>query len=62
MIIGFSPLLIILGLDEFGVIEAGNALGPGLLAFMSFWPSVILIITGSILTYIKKEKLKYHSN
>ena len=55
-IAGISPLLIIIGLDKLEFIEAGNALGPGLLAFISFWPSVLLITIGSILTLIKRRK------
>ena len=56
--LGLSPLLIIIGLDALGVVDAGNALGPGLLAFISFWPSIILIIIGSILTFLKSRKAK----
>ncbi len=56
--LGLSPLLIIIGLDALGVVEAGNALGPGLLVFITFWPSIILIIIGSILTLLKKRKVK----
>lgn len=31
LIVGISPLLIVLGLNELGVIDAGNAVGPGIL-------------------------------
>jgi hypothetical protein len=53
--LGSSPLLAVIGFDALGLIEAGNPIGPGILAFLTFWPSIILIIIGSILTY-KKNK------
>jgi hypothetical protein len=57
-ILGTGPLLILLGLDALGIIDAGNAAGPGILAVLSFYPSIILIIIGSILTYRKRKKAK----
>jgi hypothetical protein len=57
-VLGAGPLLILLGLDALGLIDAGNAVGPGILAAFSFYPSVILIIIGSILTYRKRNKAK----
>lgn len=57
-VIGTGPLLILLGLDALGVIDAGNAVGPGILAMLSFYPSIILIVIGSILTYRKRNKAK----
>jgi hypothetical protein len=57
-VLGAGPLLILLGLDALGLIDAGNAVGPGILAAFSFYPSVILIIIGSILTYRKINKAK----
>ncbi len=56
LIVGISPLLIVLGLNELGVIDAGNALGPGILAMLTFYPSIILIIIGSVLTYLHRRK------
>ncbi|WP_339755581.1 hypothetical protein [Algoriphagus aquimarinus] len=56
LIIGISPLLILLGLNELGVIDAGNAIGPGILAMLTFYPSIILIIIGSVLTYRNRRK------
>ncbi|WNH09913.1 hypothetical protein [Thalassobellus suaedae] len=57
-ILGTGPLLILLGLDALGLIDAGNAVGLGILAVLSFYPSIILIIIGSILTYRKIKKAK----
>jgi hypothetical protein len=55
--LGSSPLLAVIGFDALGLIEAGNPIGPGILAFLTFWPSIVLIIIGSILTN-KKNKRK----
>ncbi|MDA9362250.1 hypothetical protein N9R28_00960 [Flavobacteriaceae bacterium] len=57
LILGSGPLLIILLLETLGIIDVSNPIGPGILAFLTFWPSIILIIIGSILTY-KKNKRK----
>lgn len=56
LIVGISPLLIVLGLNELGIIDAGNAVGPGILAMLAFYPSIILIIIGSVLTYLNRRK------
>lgn len=55
LLLGSGPLLVIIGLDEIGIVNAGNAVGVGILAMLSFYPSIILIIIGMILTY-KKSK------
>jgi hypothetical protein len=58
-LIGCSPFFIVMGLDALGIISAGNfALGTGPLVALSFYPSLILIIIGSILTYRKRSKNK----
>lgn len=57
-VLGAGPLLILGGLDALGVIDIGNAVLPGILAILSFYPSIILIIIGSILTYQERKKKK----
>jgi hypothetical protein len=59
-IVGSGPLLTVLGLDALGLVDAGNAVGPGILAMLSFYPSIALIIIGSILTYRKKKKKDHY--
>jgi hypothetical protein len=59
--IGSGPLLILMGLDALGFFNAGNPVGFGILALLSFYPSIILIIIGSILTYLKRKKEKLSS-
>lgn len=58
LVVGTGPILIVIGLDSIGIIEAGNAMGPGILAFLTFYPSIILIIIGSIRTFLKRNKTK----
>ena len=58
LVFGAGPLLVLLGLDALGLVDAENPVGPGLLAAISFYPSVILIIIGSILTYRKRNTAK----
>lgn len=55
LLLGSGPLLVIIGLDEIGIVNAGNAVGVGILALLSFYPSLILIIIGMILTFKKSR-------
>ncbi|MBP6181912.1 hypothetical protein [Flavobacterium sp.] len=57
-VFGVGPLLILIGLDAIGLFDAGNPVGFGILAMLSFFPSIILIIIGSILTYLKRRKIE----
>lgn len=54
LILGSGPLLIILLLETLGIIDVSNPVVPGILAFLSFWPSIILIIIGIVRKSIKK--------
>jgi hypothetical protein len=54
LILGSGPLLIILFLETLGIIDVSNPVGPGILAFLTFWPSIILIIIGVVRESIKK--------
>jgi hypothetical protein len=52
-ILGCGPLYLMILLSWVGVLERDiNPIGPGLLAFFSFWPSLILMIVGAL----KKRK------
>jgi len=46
--IGYAPLIIGIGLDKMGLIDIGNALGFGLMAFASMIPGSIFILIGLI--------------
>ncbi len=45
---GSGPLLVILLLAGLGVIQDPNPIGFGLLAFLTFWPGIGLMIAGVI--------------
>jgi hypothetical protein len=54
LILGSGPLLIILLLETLGIIDVSNPIGPGILAFLTFCPSIVLIIIGVVRQSIKK--------
>lgn len=49
-VIGSGPLLLIILLATLGLWPDPNPnpIGPGLMAFLTFWPSIILMIIGAI--------------
>lgn len=50
LILGSGPLaLFILG-DAIGLTKNSNPIGPGLLAFFTFWPGVALTAVGAVIT------------
>jgi hypothetical protein len=53
---GSAPLLIAIALDGLSIIDAGNALGLGLLTLLTFYPSLVLIVVGIELTIVKRIK------
>ncbi len=53
---GSAPLLIVIALDALSIIDAGNALAFGLLTLLTFYPSLVLIGVGGVLTLIKRRK------
>jgi len=55
LVIGTGPLLIVGLLQILGAYE-GTGLGFGLLFFVSFWPSIILIVIGVIITALNRKK------
>ena len=57
LLVGVGPLLIVIGLDSLGFLDAGNAMGPGILAFLTLYPSLGLISIGAILSYRKSKKI-----
>ncbi len=49
-IIGCGPLYVLILLSLIGVLGRDiNPIGPGLLAFVSFWPSLGMIIVGAVM-------------
>ena len=53
---GSAPLLIVIALDALSVLDAGNGLGFGLLTLLTFYPSLVLIVVGGVLTLLKRRK------
>jgi len=53
---GSAPLLIAIALDALSIIDAGNAIGLGLLTLLTFYPSLVLIVVGIVLTIVKRIK------
>lgn len=41
--LGSGPLLVWMALDP-----TANPVGPGILAFLTFWPSVLLVVAGIV--------------
>jgi hypothetical protein len=54
LVIGTSPLLIVILTDTLGIIDAPNPVGFGIIFFITFWPAIILIIIGIIKKVLKK--------
>ena len=54
LVIGTSPLLIVILTDTLGIIDDPNPVGFGIMFFITFWPAIILIIIGIIKKVLKK--------
>jgi hypothetical protein len=53
--LGTGPLLTVILLARFGITNdpKPNPIGVGILAFLTFWPSVILMIVGVATAYLR---------
>ena len=58
LVLGSGPLFLVILLARFGIIEESNAVGPGILAFFTFWPGVVLVLVGLGLLIYRKVKSK----
>ena len=45
---GSGPLLAIIALADIGLLSDPNPIGPGLLAFITFWPSITCMVIGAV--------------
>jgi hypothetical protein len=56
--LGTGPLLLIVVAAELGLTSDPNPnpIGPGLLAFLTFWPAVILIVWGLVVSILRYRK------
>ena len=59
-VVGSGPLLITILLASFGLTRDPNPnpVGFGILAFLTFWPSVILIVIGIARTVLRRRAAK----
>lgn len=55
LVLGTGPLLAIVAAASLGLLSDPNPnpIGPGLLAFFTFWPSVILIVWGLVASVLR---------
>ena len=58
LVLGTGPLLLIIVAAELGLTNDPNPnpIGPGLLAFFTFWPAVILIVWGLIASVLRYRR------
>lgn len=58
LVLGMGPLLLIIVAAELGLTSDPNPnpIGPGLLAFFTFWPAVILIVGGLIASLMRYRR------
>jgi hypothetical protein len=58
LVLGTGPLLAIVLAAELGLLSDPdpNPIGPGLLAFFTFWPAVILTIWGLVASLVRYRK------
>lgn len=54
VVLGLGQFLLFLGLDALGVIEVGNALGHGLLLFLSVLLGAPLLIFGLVVSLVAR--------
>jgi hypothetical protein len=57
LIVGSGPLLFIIAAAALGIWPDPNPnpIGPGLLAFITFWPSVICIVVGVVRVRLRRR-------
>ena len=58
LVLGTGPLLLIVLAAELGLLSDPNPnpIGPGLLAFFTFWPAAILIVLGLIVSVLRYRR------
>ena len=56
--LGSQILLFGIGLDALGIIDGGNFLLFGMLAWLSFYPGLIMLVAGIVATGVNKIRKK----
>jgi len=54
LVLGTGPLLLAVAISYWRGDNHPNPVGPGLLAMVTFWPSVSLILIGVVLTIVRR--------
>jgi hypothetical protein len=55
LVVGTGPLVLFILSDAIGITKNSNPIGPGILAFFTFWPGVALTVAGSIVTLNRRR-------
>jgi hypothetical protein len=58
--VGVGPLALIILAEAVGLMSNSNPIGPGLLAFFTFWPAVGLTVAGVIKTVARRMQSENH--
>jgi hypothetical protein len=56
MILGTGPLLLVVAISYLMGDKNPNPIGPGILAMFTFWPSILLVGIGVVVTIVKKVR------
>ncbi len=54
LVLGTGPLLLAVAISYLMGDRNPNPVGPGILAFLTFWPSVLLVLIGVVVTIVRK--------
>ncbi|MCW5622532.1 MAG: hypothetical protein KIS79_15595 [Burkholderiales bacterium] len=58
LVLGTGPLFLAVGISYLMGDKNPNPVGPGILAFLTFWPSVLLIVIGVVVTIRRKARFR----
>ena len=61
LVLGTGPLLAIILAASVGLLSDPNPIGPGLLAFFTFWPAVILTVWGLVASITRYRRAQSQS-
>ncbi|MBX3664318.1 MAG: hypothetical protein KF834_01415 [Burkholderiales bacterium] len=54
LVLGTGPLLLAVAISYLMGDRNPNPVGPGILAFLTFWPSILLVLIGVVVTIFRK--------
>ena len=55
VVFGFGQFFVQMGLDALGVIEVGNAVGLGLLLYLTVPPGILLLVFGAVVALVARR-------